>query len=207
MGGTGCGLFDPYSFRSSYMASFGLNYLSSEVSANQQAYSECKKIAPIMLNGDYYPLTPYSQSDTVWMAWQFDWSTAGEGCVQIFRRTNSAVASMTFQLQGLNSAQTYDVSNFDTGDLGHYTGTQLMSAGIVENLGPRQSAILYYTAIVVPQINFGIQSGQMTLTWTNASATLQSAGAITGPWANVVGATSPYSVTNSGGQGFYRLEQ
>jgi len=140
---------DPYSFRSMYMASFGMvdGLTAGNTPAIQQAYAECKKIAPIMLNGDYYPLTPYSQAQNAWMAWQFDWPGANEGCVQIFCRTNSTVSSMTFQLQGLNPAQIYDVSNFDTGDLGWFTGSALMSSGIAVQLGPRQSAILYYTSV------------------------------------------------------------
>lgn len=144
--GTGEGLFDSYSFRSSYMASFGMGGLnSSTLAAQQQAYYEVRKIAPIMLNGDYYPLTPYSQSDSVWMAWQFDWPAASEGCVQMFRRTNSPVASMNFKLQGLNPGQIYDVSNFDTGDLGWFTGSNLMTSGISLQLNPRGSALLLYT--------------------------------------------------------------
>ena len=96
---------DPYSFRSFYMAEFGMceGISPANVAIQQQAYRESKEIAPIMINGDYYPLTPYSLSNNVWMAWQFDWPAKGEGCVQIFRRTNSAIASMTFQLQGLTA--------------------------------------------------------------------------------------------------------
>ncbi|HEV2353925.1 MAG TPA: alpha-galactosidase, partial [Puia sp.] len=141
--GTGSYFTDPYSFRSFYMASFGMIYTPNE----QQAYGECKRIAPIMLNGDYYPLTPYSQANNVWMAWQFDWPGTGQGCVQVFRRTNSPVSSMVFQLQGLVPGKVYDVQNFDTGDLGTYTGSQLMSTGLTVQLNPRQSAILYYTNV------------------------------------------------------------
>ena len=36
--------------------------------------------------GDYYPLTPYSLENDVWMAWQFDCPEQGEGMVQAFRR-------------------------------------------------------------------------------------------------------------------------
>jgi PKD repeat protein len=145
--GAGSYFNDPYSFRSFYMASFGMvdGVTPQDTAELQQAYAECKIIAPIMLNGDYYPLTPYSQAQNVWMAWQFDWPSANVGCVQIFNRTNSTVFSMTFQLQGLNPAQTYDVSNFDTGDLGSFSGNSLMTTGITLQLTNRQSAILYYT--------------------------------------------------------------
>ena len=141
---------DVYSFRSFYLASFGMGGLTPETTAaQQQAYSECKKIAPCLLYGDYYPLTPYSLATTVWMAWQFDRPDTGEGCVQIFRRPDSAVALMQFRLQGLNPTRAYRVEDFDHGVLGYYTGDQLMATGLVAQLAPRQSAILYYTTAPV----------------------------------------------------------
>jgi alpha-galactosidase len=205
--GSGTGLFDPYSFRSFYMASFGFNYLGDQVAANQQGYGECKKIAPIMLNGDYYPLTPYSLADTVWMAWQFDRPDTGEGCVQVFRRTNSVVSSMSFKLQGLETNKLYDVQDFDNGDLGEFTGSALMSNGVTLHLQPRQSAVLYYKSVPLPQIKIGTEPGQVSLIWTNSAASLQSAPAITGPWSDVTGATSPFPIGTSNNQEFFRLRQ
>jgi alpha-galactosidase len=139
--GAGSYFNDPYSFRSFYMASFTMIYTPDQ----QQAFTEFGTVAPLMLNGDYYPLTPYSLADNVWMAWQFDRPDTGEGCVQIFRRTNSPVASMNVQLQGLEPGKLYQVRDFDRGDLGKYTGNQLMSTGLAIQLNPRQSAVIYYT--------------------------------------------------------------
>lgn len=145
--GSGSYFLDVYSFRSFYLPSFAMAFGLSpgNTAAQQQAYGECQKVAPCMLLGDYYPLTPYSLTNTVWMAWQFDRPDTGQGVVQIFRRTNSPVASMQFPLQGLNSAQLYDVQDFDRGALGLYTGSQLMTTGLLVQLAPQQSAILYYT--------------------------------------------------------------
>jgi alpha-galactosidase len=145
--GTGCYVYDPYSFRSFYMASFimGAGLTPENTAAQQQAYAECKRVAPILLNGDYYPLTPYSLTNTVWMAWQFDWPDTGQGVVQVFRRTNSPVPSMVFTLQGLNPTQQYAVQDFDKGNLGWHSGLDLMSNGLSVQLNPEQSAILYYT--------------------------------------------------------------
>ena len=36
--------------------------------------------------GDFWPLTPYSLENNVWIAWQFDCPEEGEGVVQAFRR-------------------------------------------------------------------------------------------------------------------------
>jgi alpha-galactosidase len=144
--GTGAYIYDPYSFRSFYMPLFGMGGLSPEnIAAQQQAYAECSQVAPCMLNGDYYPLTPFSLADTEWMAWQFDRPDTGEGCVQAFRRTNSVTPSLTLLLQGLDPSIFYVVRDFDKGNLGWFRGNQLMTNGLMLQLAPRQSAILYYT--------------------------------------------------------------
>ena len=44
-----------------------------------------RRIAPCYL-GDFFPLTPYSLAEDVWLAWQFDRPDLGEGMVQVFRR-------------------------------------------------------------------------------------------------------------------------
>ena len=114
------------------------------------------------------------------MAWQFDRPDTGEGCVQIFRRTNSPVASMKFQLQGLNPSQTYDVQDFDRGHLGLLTGSDLMSSGLTVQLNPRQSAVIYYAkhvAVINPgDSTLGLWlkadnlSGSTVPTWTDNSS-------------------------------------
>ncbi|MBI3852899.1 MAG: alpha-galactosidase [Verrucomicrobia bacterium] len=146
--GTGAYLYDPYSFRSFYMASFGMGGLSPETTAAQkQAYNECKKLGPAIIHGDYYPLTPYSRSNNVWMAWQFDRPDLGEGHAQIFRRTNSPIATMSFPLQGLEPEQTYEVEDFDKAEKSSVSGKDLMKTGLTVTLGPRGSAIFQYKLI------------------------------------------------------------
>jgi hypothetical protein len=49
-------------------------------------------------------------------------------------------------------------------------------------------------------------SGHVLISWPG-TATLQSAPAVTGPWTNVAGATSPYSAMPAGARGFYRLHR
>ena len=58
--------------------------------------------------GDYYPLTPYSADDDVWMAFQYDRGDLGSGHLQVFRRTSeSGSGTATFPLRGLDPAATY----------------------------------------------------------------------------------------------------
>ena len=40
--------------------------------------------------GDYYPLTPYSQANDVWMAYQLDLPETGEGLLVVLKRPMSA---------------------------------------------------------------------------------------------------------------------
>jgi alpha-galactosidase len=143
--GTGAYFYDPYSFRSFYMASFGMGGLSpANTAAQKQAYRECKRLGPAIIYGDYYPLTPYSLSNNVWMAWQFDLPDIGEGHAQIFRRTNSPVATMSFPLHGLESEKTYEVENFDKPEKQRFSGRYLMKTGLTVTLPPRGSAIFQY---------------------------------------------------------------
>ena len=51
-----------------------------------------------------------------------------------------------------------------------------------------------------------IAAGNITIEWTGGG-TLQKADAITGPWADVAGATSPRTVQPTGAGAFYRIKQ
>ena len=150
--GQGNGDFESYNFRSCYAASY-------YAGASQQAYNECHTLAPIFINGDYYPLTPYTQALDQWIGWQFDRPGTGEGFVQAFRRTNSPVSTMTLYLQGLNPAQMYDVKDFDKGPLGWFTGAALMTNGlpITLNQAP-QSSVIYYTNAYGVKFTGGVTS-------------------------------------------------
>jgi len=146
--GSGISTYDPYSYRSFYMASFGMGTLTPEnKEAQQKAYAECSKIAPELLFGDYYPLTPYSLSETSWIAWQFDRPETGEGCVQAFRRSKSDLPSMKFELQGLDPFRTYEVVDFDTNKKSMFLGKDLMQNGLTVTLGVRGSAIFSYKVV------------------------------------------------------------
>ena len=116
--GTGAYIYDVYSFRSFYMTLFGMGGLSPEnKAAQQQAYAECRQVAPCMLYGDYYPLTPYSLANNVWIGWQFDKPGPIREKVarKCSRRTVTASTPFTYtvKLHGLDLPQTYAVRDFD----------------------------------------------------------------------------------------------
>jgi hypothetical protein len=60
------------------------------------------------------------------------------------------------------------------------------------------------TFVPTPTLAIGRQAGNVVITYTG---TLQSADAITGPWTDVVGASSPYSTAPSAAQRYYRSRQ
>jgi alpha-galactosidase len=121
----------------------GIN--AANAAAQQQAYAEWKALAQIMLNGDYYPLTPYSLTNNVWMAWQFDRPDTGEGFVQAFRRRNNEDGLKTFRLHALNARAQYQVKNFDAKDSAKLSGKDLMEQGLPVELPakPAAAVIMY----------------------------------------------------------------
>ena len=80
--------------------------------------------------GDYYPLTPHSLSEEVWMAWQFDRPELGGGVVQAFRRAACPLTAATFRLSGLEPTASYDVIDVDGGPIRTFTGARLMDEGL-----------------------------------------------------------------------------
>jgi alpha-galactosidase len=143
--GTGCYLYDTYSFRSFMGTCFGMGGLTEENAAVQrQAYAENKQIARFMLYGDYYPLTPYSLANDAWIGWQFNLAAEGQGCVQVFRRQSAPAPSITLQLKGLNPTAIYEVRNFDVTTPVDMSGQALMTTGLIVQLPSRGSAILHY---------------------------------------------------------------
>ena len=140
--GQGEYVYDTYSARSFYMASFGMGGLTEDNKAIQtQAYSECVRIAPMMLYGDYYPLTDYSIGKDRWIAWQFNRTVTGEGCVQVFRRENCNDSGITLKLRGLKPKATYEVTDFDKPGTFRKTGAELME-GLQVEIGTAPGAVI-----------------------------------------------------------------
>ncbi len=99
------------------------------------------------LLGDYYPLTPYSTDDSIWIAWQFQRPEAGTGVVQAFARDYSPT-SMRLILRGLEPAASYAVQNADVKGTMHMSGHQLMTTGLTIHLpNPPAAATITYHRI------------------------------------------------------------
>ena len=87
--GTGFLTVDKYLIRSQMSPEFTLGVDTRRKDLDYQLLrtliDQWRHVSPCYF-GDYYPLTPYSTENTIWMAWQFDRPDLGEGFVQAFRR-------------------------------------------------------------------------------------------------------------------------
>lgn len=136
----------PYDFRANMSPSLTLCYDMRQTNLNyrlaEKLFKQLKAIQPNYF-GDFYPLTPYSLSNNVWLAWQYDRPEAGAGVVQVFRRPDSNQERETLQLQGLNPKARYEVENLDGGKE-IQTGKELMHGFTVELKNKPQAAVITY---------------------------------------------------------------
>ena len=84
-----------------------------------------KYVGPAYL-GDYWPLTPYSLDEDVWMAWQFDQPEEGKGIIEAFRRPQAADDTITVNPRALNPKKTYKITEVLTGETFTATGAEMM---------------------------------------------------------------------------------
>ena len=81
--------------------------------------------------GDYYPLTPYSLAQDIWLALQFDRPDLGKGVVHAFRRAESVYESARLELYGLDPKARYELTNLDVQGSKVLTGRELMDKGLL----------------------------------------------------------------------------
>ncbi len=137
---------DPYGFRANMSPSLTLCYDMRRKDLNfklaQRLFAQLKQIGPNYL-GDFYPLTPYSLANDVWLAWQYDRPEVGEGVVQAFRRPDSNFEAGRFKLRGLDSAARYAVTDLDRPDEAQtLTGEELMKRGLLVTIRERPGALV-----------------------------------------------------------------
>ncbi|MHB8523339.1 MAG: NPCBM/NEW2 domain-containing protein [Limisphaerales bacterium] len=147
--GSGYTPVDAYAFWSNVAPSLGCGI---DVRVKEIDYAKLRRLIEewrhISANyyGDFYPLTPWTRDDKVWVAWQFDRPEAGEGMVQAFRRDHSFYESARFKLRGLDPNAPYVVADVDhPGRQQVFTGKELMDRGIpVAIAGQPGVAVLSY---------------------------------------------------------------
>lgn len=147
--GTGMPLCDTYSMRSAFVPAYRLGWdvrdRTADLALLRRTVAEFRQAQPFLL-ADFYPLAPWNLAKDVWVAWQYDRPTQGDGLVQAFRRENSPYELARFKLHGLDPDTHYAVTNLDLPNPPQtLTGRELMTRGLPITLSdPRSSAILTY---------------------------------------------------------------
>jgi len=149
--GTGTSGVDPYVFRSQMtpgiITSWDLRRKDSDVGAMQKLVKQWRTVSPDYY-GDFYPLTSYSLSNEVWAAMQFDRPEAGEGFVEVFRRSHSPYETARIRLEGLDESAQYTFENLDDSTAHEFSGKSLMDGGIEVHLKRApDSALLTYKRV------------------------------------------------------------
>jgi alpha-galactosidase len=141
--GTGEGYDNLYSFRSHLCPAMGIGHDPAKVdwAVLKKRWEEWKIMAPLFY-GDFYPLTGYSLSDEVWMAWQFHRPEQGDGMVQVFRRAESDYESARFRLSGLDAGAMYTFTDLDTGKATRLAGSELANTGLPVRIESRPVAVV-----------------------------------------------------------------
>jgi alpha-galactosidase len=135
-----------YVFRSEMTSALTLSYDMRDKTLNyalaRLLYKQLRQINTNYL-GDFYPLTPYSISNDVWLAWQYDRPESGEGMVQGFRRPDSNIEAVRFKLHGLDSKRRYLVTDLDhPRDAKTISGEELLNNGLLINIPDKPGAVV-----------------------------------------------------------------
>lgn len=135
---------EPYGYRSLYMPGFGM--VAAPLAIAKKAYDEFRVVAPHMIEGDYYTLTPYSRATDQWIAWQFYAPETGGGVIQAFRRSKTPSETLIVKLRGLDGNTTYEVENLDGGKE-TWTGAELMRGYSITLREKPAAAVLVLKAV------------------------------------------------------------
>ncbi|HNC23570.1 MAG TPA: alpha-galactosidase [Opitutaceae bacterium] len=147
---TGVKQFSTYELRSNLscpvvLPSWDLRDRTLPYDLLRQTIREWQEYSPSYF-GDFYPLTPDSLGNDVWIAWQFNRPEAGRGVVQAFRRAGSIYEQAHVNLRGLDPTAHYRVRDLDApGADREFTGQVLMMSGLTLAISSRPgTAILVY---------------------------------------------------------------
>jgi alpha-galactosidase len=136
---------DLYDFRSNLaplmMPAWDMRKKDLDYTTARKLIAQWRQVAGHFL-GDFYPLTPYSVADNVWMAFQFDSRNGDEGIVQAFRRAKCSQDSIRVGLRGLDPNAVYVLSNPDVAGATEQSGRELCENGLPITLKNRPGSAL-----------------------------------------------------------------
>jgi alpha-galactosidase len=134
---------EPYAFWSNTTPSLGcgidVRVREIDYDALRRLYAQWRRLSQFYY-GDFYPLTPYSQDNNAWIAWQFDCPERGEGAVQAFRRKDCPTETARLKLHGLEPDARYTLTNLDDPAPVQMTGRELRDSGLPVTLKAKPGA-------------------------------------------------------------------
>jgi alpha-galactosidase len=116
----------------------------NDIALSKKMVGIWRRAANLLLDGDYYPLTPFSRSGDGWVAWQFDRPDTGEGLIQGIRHRACAEDRLTVYPQALDPNSSYTLENQETGAVREMAGSALLNDGFTFELPRRSGAIWFY---------------------------------------------------------------
>jgi alpha-galactosidase len=129
----GCKAVDKYGFRSVLGPGMCLGWdpQANDFPAEQarENIALFKRLRPYF-SGDYYPLTPYSTKENVWLAYQFDRGDLREGVIFAFRRPSCPLNELVVKMGGALPDAEYEIENVDSGKKTLYKGAELIASGL-----------------------------------------------------------------------------
>ena len=149
MFGTGDYADDIYSARSHLCpwTGVGTRLDRPDFAAFRRQFSDHHQVAKFFY-GDFFPLTPYSKEQNVWMAWEFFRPAQKDGVIQAFRRENNEHLDVTLRLHGLEGSARYEFTDVDSGKKTELTGSELMDQGLpLYAPAPRTALILTFKEV------------------------------------------------------------
>jgi alpha-galactosidase len=142
--GSGAGTGDLYMLRSSICPAWRIGHDTRRTDDNynriRREVAGFRSVQDYLM-GDYYPLTPYSAAENVWMVFQFNRPEKGGGAVLAFRRSEAPDDSRPFKLKGLVRKARYEVADPSSKSLIRMSGADLEDEGIPVQIPVRPGAV------------------------------------------------------------------
>jgi alpha-galactosidase len=151
--GGGATEVEPYAWWSNAAPSLGsgidIRVKELDYETLRRLYDQFRQISPYYY-GDYYPLTPWTRDNKVWMAWQFDRPETGDGIIQAFRRPEAEADSARLKLGGLQPAAQYKFTSLDGDGSTVMDGRELMTNGFPLTIQQRPGVAIFVYHRVQP---------------------------------------------------------
>ena len=112
--------------------------------AAKRSTAVTRRVRPFMI-GDFYPLFPHIESESVWFGYQFHRPDLEAGMALLFRRKD-CVEETTAEMREIDPKAHYEVSFVDAGTTGTMMGAELTKLRVVVPQAPG-SALVFYKKI------------------------------------------------------------